>query len=88
MTVVRRLTPPVRRGRTPTRPGAETAQVQSLTRGLSILECLARTEGADLMVLSAHGRGAVRRMMVGSVASGLIRAGVAPILALRRRDRA
>ena len=27
------------------RPGAETAQVQSLTRGLSILDALARAEG-------------------------------------------
>ena len=45
MSVVHRLTPPARRGRTPLRPGSETAQVQSLTRGLSILECLARTEG-------------------------------------------
>jgi IclR family acetate operon transcriptional repressor len=39
-----RLAPPARRGRTP-RPGAETAQVQSLTRGLSILECVAQSEG-------------------------------------------
>jgi IclR family transcriptional regulator, acetate operon repressor len=34
-----------RRGRTPSRPGTETAQVQSLTRGLSILGCLAQSEG-------------------------------------------
>ena len=45
MTALHRATPPARRGRTPLRPGAETAQVQSLTRGLSILECLARAEG-------------------------------------------
>ncbi len=45
MTVLHRLTPPARRGRTPLRPGTETAQVQSLTRGLSILQCLARAEG-------------------------------------------
>jgi IclR family acetate operon transcriptional repressor len=38
---------PPKRGRTPGKPGtgAITAQVQSLTRGLSILECLARAEG-------------------------------------------
>src|SRR5512143_1974919 len=38
------LRPPhgARRGRTPSKPGGATAQVQSLTRGLSILECLAR----------------------------------------------
>ena len=45
MTALHRATPPARRGRTPANPGAETAQVQSLTRGLWILQCLARTEG-------------------------------------------
>ncbi|MDE2209101.1 MAG: helix-turn-helix domain-containing protein [Betaproteobacteria bacterium] len=45
MTPLHRVTPPARRGRTPANPGGETAQVQSLTRGLSILRCLARTEG-------------------------------------------
>ena len=39
-----RFTTPPRRGRTPSKPGAITAQVQSLTRGLSILEALARAE--------------------------------------------
>ena len=37
--------PPPRRGRIPAKPGAGTAQVQSLTRGLSLLEALARAEG-------------------------------------------
>jgi IclR family acetate operon transcriptional repressor len=37
--------PPPRRGRAPAKPGAATAQVQSLTRGLSLLEALARAEG-------------------------------------------
>ncbi|MHB8496230.1 MAG: IclR family transcriptional regulator domain-containing protein, partial [Casimicrobiaceae bacterium] len=45
MTTLHRVTPPARRGRTPSNPGGETAQVQSLTRGLSILQCLASTEG-------------------------------------------
>ena len=39
-----RFTTPPRRGRTPSKPGAITAQVQSLTRGLSILEALAKAE--------------------------------------------
>jgi IclR family acetate operon transcriptional repressor len=39
-----RLTPPPRRGRQPANPNAATGQVQSLTRGLSILEALARAE--------------------------------------------
>ena len=41
---VHRLTPPPR-VRAPNRANGETTQVQSLTRGLSILECLARAEG-------------------------------------------
>ena len=41
-----RFTTPPRRGRTPLKPGGtSTAQVQSLTRGLNILEALARAEG-------------------------------------------
>ncbi len=36
---------PPRRGRTPGKAGPVTGQVQSLTRGLSILECLAKAEG-------------------------------------------
>ncbi|HVN33681.1 MAG TPA: IclR family transcriptional regulator C-terminal domain-containing protein [Casimicrobiaceae bacterium] len=39
-----RFTTPPRRGRTPSKPGAVTAQVQSLTRGLGILEALAKAE--------------------------------------------
>jgi len=37
--------PPARRGRTPSDTSTGSAQVQSLTRGLSILECLANAEG-------------------------------------------
>lgn len=41
----RTVSPPPRRGRTPGKPGAVTVQVQSLTRGLSLLEAVARAEG-------------------------------------------
>src|SRR5690349_8247451 len=34
-----------RRGRVPSKPGAPTGQVQSLTRGLSILDALAKSAG-------------------------------------------
>jgi hypothetical protein len=44
MTLVHRLTPLPVRGRTPLRPGAQT-RVPTVARGLSILECLARSEG-------------------------------------------
>lgn len=40
-----RLIAPPRRGRTPSKPGAVPGQVQSLTRGLNILEALGKTEG-------------------------------------------
>jgi len=40
-----RFAPPTRRGRAPAKPGAVTGQVQSLTRGLSILEALANADG-------------------------------------------
>jgi IclR family acetate operon transcriptional repressor len=44
-----------RRGRTPSKPGgAATTQVQSLTRGLSILESLARAEGGLTLTDVAH----------------------------------
>jgi len=45
MSLAHRFTTPPRRGRTPAKPGAATSHVQSLTRGLSILECLAKAEG-------------------------------------------
>src|SRR6478735_9826133 len=54
MTTLHRVTPPARRGRAPSRPGAVTAQVQSLTRGLSILECLASTEGGLTLTDIGH----------------------------------
>src|ERR1700747_3175004 len=40
-----RYSTPPRRGRVPSKPGAPTGHVQSLTRGLSILEALARSDG-------------------------------------------
>ena len=49
-----RLTAPPPRGRTPGKTGATTAHVQSLTRGLSILECLAKSEGGLTLTDIAH----------------------------------
>jgi IclR family acetate operon transcriptional repressor len=55
MTTLHRVTPPARRGRAPSRPASEkTAQVQSLTRGLSILECLAGSEGGLTLTDIGH----------------------------------
>ena len=43
-----------RRGRTPANPGSATVQVQSLTRGLAILDCLARGEHGLTLTDIAH----------------------------------
>ena len=43
-----------RRGRTPHKPGAPTAQVQSLTRGLSILEALAQADSGLSLTEVGH----------------------------------
>lgn len=49
-----RFTTPPRRGRTPSKPGAVTGQVQSLTRGLNILEALSKAEGGLTLTDVAH----------------------------------
>lgn len=49
-----RFTTPPRRGRTPSKPGAITGQVQSLTRGLNILEALAKAEAGISLTDIAH----------------------------------
>ena len=49
----RYATPP-RRGRAPSKPGLPPGQVQSLTRGLSILEALARGDGGLTLTDLAH----------------------------------
>lgn len=54
MTLLPRPGGGAKRGRTPSHPGTETAQVQSLMRGLSILQCLAGTEGGLTLTDIAH----------------------------------
>jgi IclR family acetate operon transcriptional repressor len=49
----RYATPP-RRGRAPSKTALPTGQVQSLTRGLSILEALARSDGGLTLTYLAH----------------------------------
>ncbi len=46
----------------------------------------ARRAGADLLVMTTHGRGALRRAWLGSVADGLLRRTPCPILAVRPRE--
>ncbi len=44
--------------------------------------------GADLVVMTTHGRGPVGRFWLGSIADGLVRMVAAPVLLLRPADRA
>ena len=49
-----RYSTPPRRGRAPSKPGAPAGQVQSLTRGFSILEALAKSGGGLKLTDVAH----------------------------------
>ena len=49
-----RFTTPPRRGRTPNKPGVPTGQVQSLTRGLSLLEALAKSDSGLTLTDLSH----------------------------------
>ncbi|TMH35541.1 MAG: winged helix-turn-helix transcriptional regulator [Betaproteobacteria bacterium] len=49
-----RLSTPLQRGRAPAKSGAPAGQVQSLTRGLSILEALAKAESGLTLTDLAH----------------------------------
>lgn len=44
---------------------------------------LARRVGADLIAMSTHGRGGVRRLMLGSVADKVVRGADAAVLLIR-----
>jgi nucleotide-binding universal stress UspA family protein len=50
------------------------------------LDAHARGAGADLLVMTTHGWGPLRRAWLGSVADGLVRRTPCPILAIRPRD--
>lgn len=50
------------------------------------LEAEVRASGAELVVMSTHGRGGLSRMWLGSVADGLVRRGPAPVLLVRSRE--
>ncbi len=50
------------------------------------LQGMADSLGADLVVMTTHGRGAWQRAWLGSVADGLVRQAQRPVLLLRERD--
>ena len=57
---------------------AETSR--SLPHVADVILSEARRWGADLLVLGSHGRGGVRRLMLGSVAEGVVHRSTVPVL--------
>ena len=76
-----------------TRVGVSTLVVQvilgvSVIRAGDVAESLlsvANLEDVDLIVMSAHGYGAMKRMLLGSIASKVIRETPVPVLVARRQ---
>jgi nucleotide-binding universal stress UspA family protein len=55
------------------------------TRPASAIVTFAREHGVDLIVMGTHGRGAMMRMMLGSVAEQVVRSAPCPVLVVRER---
>jgi nucleotide-binding universal stress UspA family protein len=51
------------------------------------IEAIARSPAIGLIALATHGRGGLRRLVLGSVADKLVRAGDLPVLVIRPRGR-
>jgi nucleotide-binding universal stress UspA family protein len=51
------------------------------------IQAAAHVPGTDMVALSTHGRGGLRRLVLGSVADKLVRAGEFPVLVTRPRGR-
>ena len=65
--------------------GVEIRVAEASGAAEGILEAV-RVTGADLLVLSTHGRGGISRTVVGSVADKVIRGAVPPVLAVRAHE--
>lgn len=50
-----------------------------------ILQCAAELE-ADVILIGTHGRSGVRRMLLGSVAEGVVRKASCPVIVVREKD--
>ena len=48
-----------------------------------VIDRIAETIGADLIVMGTHGRRGVRRMLLGSVAESIVRSAPCPVLTVR-----
>jgi nucleotide-binding universal stress UspA family protein len=53
------------------------------TRPASAIVTFARENGVDLIVMGTHGRGAMLRMMLGSVAEQVVRTATCPVMVVR-----
>jgi nucleotide-binding universal stress UspA family protein len=64
--------------------------VATVRRGSSVAHVIteyARTNAIDLIVVGTHGRGAVSRFLMGSVAERLVRSAPCPVLTVRAQER-
>lgn len=69
-------------------PGERVELVPHVLAGPAAKEILrvARGLGADLIVVGTHGRGGVKRLVLGSVAEEVLRRAGCPVLAMRDKD--
>jgi hypothetical protein len=49
----------------------------------SVIEAVAEAEGADLIALASHGSGGPARLLLGSVATGVLQRALVPVLVVR-----
>ena len=66
-----------------TRSTAAVTPVLALGRPAQEIVRCADQQGADLIVMSTHGRGALARMLVGSVADRVVRTAAVPVLVIQ-----
>ena len=57
----------------------EGTPTESIVRGCAI-------EGADLLIMATHGRSGLRRLVFGSVATGVVRHAEVPVLLIRPHE--
>jgi nucleotide-binding universal stress UspA family protein len=59
------------------------AATVELREGAPVESLLAGIQPGDLVVISSHGHGGIRRWMLGSVAEKIVRFGAAPVMIVR-----
>lgn len=65
------------------RHGAEVNSTREVRKGAAVPELRKAIRPGDLVVMTTHGHCGLRRLVLGSVAEGLVRAASAPVLLLR-----